>query len=609
MAKAFNGEMFQRVPINPPGKNVFDLSHENKFTTEFGRLTPVLCEEVLPGDRWNISTSSFIRVMPMVAPIMHEINAYLHFFFVPRRLLWKNWQDFITGIDSGGGIDGEKGSEHMPHYIDGNFINGLAEFSDSYGKKDNREIAEHFFGTSTLWDYLGYPTIDSNPTLFVENSMIGGQSSYMEIDPLLAYQLIWSEYYRDQNLEFAEFDLNYYKDYDGSAPAYNWIDSLNLDYANAEMWNGRNPFYLHYRAWEKDYFTSALPEPQRGPDVAIPLDISAQITYTGDGFTKLDVAGGNEPTYDGDPVLIGIPNLRDAVLFPDNGSALYNSININNADQLGLQVAEINSTINDLRMAIRLQEFYELSARVGNRYKEMIVGHFGVFTPDYRIDRPQYLGGSKFPLQISQVLQTSQTNNTSQPLGDMAGHGISGSANFQFNEEFYEHGYIIGIMSIIPRSAYQQGLPRKFTRFDRLDHYWEKFAHLGEQEVKNKEIYFDFVDENVPNVENNNDGTFGYQSRYSEYKYIPSSVHGSFKTDLNYWHLGRRFSRLPTLGHEFIRVKADSSLYGASAENNTAHNLNRIFAYQGTDFDHFLCQIHFDIKSVRPMPIFGVPRL
>ena len=601
MAKAFNGEMFQRVPINPPGRNVFDLSHENKFTTEFGRLTPIFLEEVVPGDKWSVSASSFIRMMPMVAPVMHEINSYIHFFFVPRRLLWKNWQDFITGVDTGGGIDGQKGSEHMPHYIDGMVINNLAGVSLNDSLK--------LFGPKSLWDYIGYPTVDQNSNLWVTIGMIEDDSSRMEIDPLIAYQLIWNEYYRDQNIDYDEFDIEYWRDTDGSSSLTDW----SLTTQNILDWNGRNIFKLKYRAWEKDYFTSALPEPQRGPDVAIPIDVDSVVTFKNQGVTR----AWTEKTYTSSDtfnvVADGslINNNREFMLKPGDSDILTNSLRIDNSDQLSIQISGINSTINDLRMALRLQEFYELSARVGNRYKEMIVGHFGVFTPDYRIDRPQYLGGSKFPLQISQVLQTSATQDTMQPLGDMAGHGISGSSNFMFKEEFYEHGYIIGIMSILPRSSYQQGLHRKFTRFDRLDHYWEKFSHLGEQEVKNKELYFDFMPngENVPGEPNRNDGTFGYQSRYSEYKYIANHVHGDFKTSLNYWHLGRRFSRLPQYGNEFITCYADSSLYGTDPSFNQEHNLNRIFAYQGTDFDHFLCQVYFDVKAVRPMPIYGVPRL
>ena len=604
MAKAFNGEMFQRVPINPPGRNVFDLSHENKFTTEFGRLTPIFCEEVLPGDKWNVSASTFIRMMPMVAPVMHEINSYIHFFFVPRRLLWKNWQDFITGVDSGGGIDGQKGSEHMPHYIDGSIMNSMADYGD---------LAEvmKLFSPSSLWDYLGYPTIDQNAKIWIDYAVNESDSSRMEIDPLIAYQFIWNEYYRDQNIEYDEFDLSFWRDSDGVNSLADWLIT-DPNYAN---WNGRNIFKLKYRAWEKDYFTSALPEPQRGPDVSIPIDINADVNfnyYAGDTKLKTDNPEWFNSSESSPLTMTQINGSGDGKLnFEETQYLSYKTIGIDNSDQLSVQISGINSTINDLRMALRLQEFYELSARVGNRYKEMIVGHFGVFTPDYRIDRPQYLGGSKFPLQISQVLQTSATQSTEQPLGDMAGHGISGSSNFMFNEEFYEHGYIIGIMSILPRSSYHQGLHRKFTRFDRLDHYWEKFSHLGEQEVKNKELYFDYMSNgvNVPGEPNRNDGTFGYQSRYSEYKYIANHLHGDFKTTLNYWHLGRRFSRLPQYGNEFITCSADSILYGSDPSFNQEHNLNRIFAYQGTDFDHFLCQVHFDVKAVRPMPIFGVPRL
>ena len=366
-------------------------------------------------------------------------------------------------------------------------------------------------------------------------------------------------------------------------------------------------FELKDRAWEKDYFMSALPEPLRGPEV--PIDITGDIVSNDQPMTFYNKYGAILPSEDS-PIVVGSPadgiayQLRDADV---EGALFFNS---------GLELQNAQFTVNALRLAVRLQEFYELNMRVGNRYKEMIVGHFGVFTPDYRLDRPQYLGGSKFPLQISQVLQQNAqeadggslgTASAESPLGSVAGHGIAGQSIFQFEEEFYEHGWIIGLMSVRPRIVYMsQGLHRKFTRMDPLDYYWEKFAHLGEQDIKMRELIYRPFDQlssgvNADTLSESNNEVFGYQDRYSEYKYYENQINGEFLDTLDYWHLGLKFpteySRRPRLNKEFVHI------------NYSADDLSRVFAYTGEDFDQLLCQIQFNITNVLPMPIFGIPKL
>jgi hypothetical protein len=246
-------------------------------------------------------------------------------------------------------------------------------------------------------------------------------------------------------------------------------------------------------------------------------------------------------------------------------------------------------TINDLRRSIKLQEWLEKNARGGARYIEQIFSHFGVKSSDARLQRVEFLGGGKTPVVISEVLQTSATQApeiAETPLASMAGHGISVGSTHEFTKFFEEHGIVMGIMSVMPKTAYQQGTPRMFTKFDKFDYYFPEFAHLGEQEIKNKEIY-------TTNDATYNEGTFGYTPRYAEYKYRESRVCGDFRSNLNFWHLGRIFSSAPNLNSAFVHPDPTT--------------LNRIFAVTDDNTQHLWCQVYHDIKAIRPMPKFGVP--
>ena len=242
------------------------------------------------------------------------------------------------------------------------------------------------------------------------------------------------------------------------------------------------------------------------------------------------------------------------------------------------------ATINELRRAFQLQKWLERNARSGSRYTEVLRAHFGVKSSDARLQRPEYLGGGRQKVSISEVLQTSETSENS-PQGEMAGHGISIGNTNRFKAFFEEHGYVMGIMSVLPRTAYQQGIPKHLQKFDRFDYYWREFAHIGEQEIKYSEIM-------VRNTSQGNNATFGYAPRYAEYKYIPSTVHGDMKDTLRAWHLGRYFETVPALNASF--VKADPS--------------TRIFNVQG-NYHHLWAHIYNNVKAIRPMPVFGEPGL
>lgn len=499
-------KLFNSVKLKKPKNNYFDLSHEKKLSMNMGELVPIYLQEVVPGDKFNVSTEMLIRLAPMIAPMMHRVNAYVHYFFVPNRLVWDNWQDFVTGGRTG--MD----ASVLPKITFSGTLNILP---------------------GSLMDYMGMPITNGSVTIasdFVVSAL-----------PFRAYQLIFNEYYRDQNL---------------SAP----VDIKKSD--SVTVTERGLLTTLRKRAWEKDYFTSALPWTQRGAEVQMPNEPiykDNSLVYRSDTDT---LAGGGT-----------LASASDGGL----SHSVHGDVRIENID--GIDV-----TINELRTAARLQAWLERNALGGSRYIESIFAHFGVKVPDYRVQRPEYLGGGKTPIIVSEVLNTSST--ATEPQGNMAGHGIGVGKSNSFRKSFTEHGYIIGIMSVLPRSAYQDGIPRMFKKFDNLDYYFPEFANLGEQAIRNDEIYY-----GPGSGEAINGATWGYQSRYAEYKWQPDTVHGDFKTTMSYWHMGRIFSSLPPLNNSFIECDAT----------------HRIFAVTDTSVDKLYVQLYNNVKAIRPMPVFGTP--
>lgn len=550
-----SNRLFNSISSRRPKRNVFDLSHDYKLSCNMSDLIPVLCQEVVPGDKFQVNTNAFVRLSPMLAPVMHSMNVYMHYFFVPNRILWDEWEDFITGGRTGT-------SEPVFPRVK---INGV------YWRQ---------FQKGTLADYLGIGVGNTPPS----SSSVDAEVSLL---PFRAYSRIYDEFYRDQNLMAQD-------------EAMLRTNSGVISPSSAE-WSAVNQ--IRKRAWEKDYFTSALPWTQRGAEATIPLNLSGQAdvklksiaetggdagllrradrqpldeTWAGKTLNTSSNAAGTEgsASYFG-PALTGSPQPTRQVVYDPNNT-LYADLSQGESTS-GIKV-------NELRRSIRLQEWLEKNARGGARYIEQLLSHFGVAPTDARLQRPEFLGGGRTPIVISEVLQTSSTD-TESPQGNMAGHGISAGASNTFRKTFEEHGLIIGIMSILPRTAYQQGLPRMFAKFDKFDYYFPSFAHLGEQEIWNKELYFD------PSGSNN--GTFGYTPRYAEYKYMPSRVSGDFKDNLSFWHMGRIFDQRPNLSNTFVQ----------------SNPINRIFAVQDNDVDHFWIQLHHNIKAIRPMPKYGTPTI
>lgn len=553
MANLFRSNRSPRVKRNP-----FNLSHDVKLTTDFGRLTPVLCKEVVPGDIFRMKSEMLIRTSPLFAPLMHRVNAYLHIWYVPSRLLMDHFDTFITGGENGDGKIGERfsivTSEVNKPFV---YFKDLAEWY----RRDNQALM-NIFGNGSLFDYLGFP---AQP---LEKLQIGVSDTDQKIDllPFFAYHLIYNENYRDENFEDK---VDILKDVEGDV----------IDYLNDALSGGASTtlvnnildslFLCHQRNWEKDYFTSALPWPQRGSEQTLgeegELGVQADATPTGYLSTLSS----------------GKVNVQDV------------------ADHLDLGVQIPAVSINELRRSLAIQKFRERMARYGSRYTEFLRGVFGVAPKDSRLQRPEFLGGFKQQIQFGEVLQTSETTADS-PQGAYAGTGFSLSGGKYIKRSFDEHGYIIGILSIMPKPAYMQGWPREFNRFDKLDYYIPDFDHLGEQDIRKRELNFN------PNASSANGQLFGYTPRYSEYKFAPSRVCGEMRSTLDFWHLARRVADGQNLNASFLQVNQNEMDRVFNYVGEPPIEGSTTLKYPSTD-DHFWIQVYHEIKALRPMSKFGTP--
>lgn len=531
--------LFDNIPVKIPKYNKFDLSHERKMSFGFGFLYPMFNQEVMPGDKWRLNAQIFVRLLPLLAPVVHRLDITTHYFFIPNRLVWSNWQPFITGGDQG------TSAPVMPTFVMSN-VNGQAP---------------GFLMSGSMLDYFGFPVMKTTDTF---QNVAPYNSFAWSALPLRGFQLVYDTYFRDQNIEGSVLSANFLAD--GNITGADLVAILSF----------------RARCWEHDYLTSCLPWTQRGNPVTIPVTVGAPTTGLPGGVHGLwrtEATGSVAPIgatpFNIDAGVGGLTNINAIKYYYDpNGTLTSSSI-----------------TINALRLSVRLQEFLEKNARGGGRYIEVLFNHWGVVSSDARLQRPEFLGGGITPIVVSEVLQTSQTGLTggSTPIGTMAGHGIALGGNNGFTRRFEEHGFVLGLISAKPRTAYQQNMPKMFTRNVQTDFPFPIFAQLGEQTVFNFEAYSNWADNAAAA---GFAGTFGYQSRYAEMKYIPSSCCGLFREGLSFWTFTRTFAAQPALNYAFLHS-----------------DTTRLDPFAVLTGDHLLGHIYFQADVLRKLPYFGVPRL
>lgn len=475
----------------------FSLSHSKLFTCDMGKLIPCGLTEVLPGDSVQQATSALVRCSPLLTPVMHPVDVRIHHWFVPNRLVWNDWEDFITG-----GPDGLNASVFPTITIGGG--SGAA--------------------ISSLADYLGVPTGVNN----IEVSAL----------PFRAYALIWNEWYRDQDLQTAlTVDLT-----DGADTTTNTT--------------------LQNIAWEKDYFTSSRPWEQKGPAISLPLGQQAPVLGLLSNVSNT-VAQGTAVPIGAAAMPAGSQSVAQGLQLTAAsksavGTAPGTAFNSTNANVFADLSSATAASINQLREAFALQRYEEARARYGSRYTEYLA-YLGVKSSDARLQRPEYLGGGRNTIQFSEVLQTAGTSAGAQTgVGNLAGHGISAMRSNRYRRYFEEHGYVLTLMSIKPKTMYIQGLPKTWNRRTKEDFWQMELQHIGQQEVLNKEVYAAHA---TP------DGVFGYQDRYDEYRRSESWVSGEFRTTLNTWHFARSFASDPALNSTFVSCVPPENPFAVNSTN------------------------------------------
>ena len=546
---------FSSAPQVFQKRSRFDRSFVRKMTFNEGKLVPFFVDEVLPGDTISLSVRDFCRLSTPIAPFMDNLYLDKFFFFVPNRLVWEHWQNFCFEQE-----DPDDSTDYVVPTCQ--LLGGTA------GEN----------GIGTLWDYFALPTGLTN-------------ALHVNALPFRMYYLIWNEWFRDENLQNSvkidKSDTNAVFKADRIDDQPSWIFSSGTTYVNG--------FALAPRGKRFDYFTSALPFQQKGPGVSVGLAGSAPIGLSDSAsivpntvtnyFDQAGVTSLKTPQQ-------GVNAVFDSS--PAGGLRLNLQTPLSLAAQQGLAnnlYANLDDssifTISSLRTAFQMQKFYERLARGGSRYTEVLTSFFGVVSPDSRLQRPEYLGGSSKMININPVAQTSSTNDTT-PQGNLSAYGVSASKYHAFTKSFVEHGYIIGLLEIRADLTYQQGINKMWLRSTVYDWYWPTFAHLSEQAILNAEIYAQGTEDDK--------GIFGYQERYAEYRYHPSEICGQFRSTytkpLDSWHLSEKFENLPTLSDQFIQDKPP---------------VERVVAVK--NYPHFLIDIGFKYHTTRAMPMYGIPGL
>ena len=545
------------VLLKRPKRNKFDLSRVNKLTCEAGEIVPFFLEECLPDDSFKLATANRIRLAPQVLPLMHQIDVSMYWFFVPCRILWPNWEEFITG-----GKDGT--SEPIIPY-----------FNFGQGSSSSNKTA----GVGMLSDYLGIPTNAASSTV----TQITGQSyNFM---PFATYVKIYNDYFRDENFTpELPFELkDGYQTLDrvlSDTNITNCIESIyggSLSSPQPRAWQ-RVYGGCFLASWRKEYFTSALPNTQRGPIVNIPLGDTAPVVF--------GPAGESISVYNRS---IGTVNQNPATGEQVYDGKLLGDKTTGNKRPLQADLSEAtNTNIIELRRAFRIQEFLERMNAGGSRLTEMIYSMFGVKSPDARLQRAEFIGASHNPVLVDAIYQTSASQKNS-PLADFAGKAISVGGQKPISYYCKEHGYIMGLMIIRPRPEYQNITRRHWLHglTGKFDYFWPILANIGDQAILNRELFA-----SANNSQLNE--PFGYTPRYQEYRFASSETHGEMQTALKYFHMNRIFDSQPVLNQQFMNCNPRTDMF-AVTDGQVSH--------------HYWCEILIGCQAKRPIPKFGTPML
>lgn len=550
---------FSIVPHVDISRSRFDRSASLKTSFNAGDVVPFFLDEVLPGDTFSVDTSKVVRMQTLLTPMMDNVYLDTYYFFVPNRLVWDHWKEFC-------GENTESAWIPQTEYT-------MPQITSPAGTG---------WDVGTLADYFGIPT--------------GVAGLSVSALPFRAYALIINEWFRDQNLQ----DPLVVPTDDST------VAGVNTGTTVTDVAKGGKPFVA---SKYHDYFTSALPSPQKGPDVTIPVaqagsyPVVSLDQYVDSSKSKASVAwqkldGSAFSLLDGLGIAVGQKPRSGGF----DSKYFSGSMTVSEGASAGCDIAPANlwavadgnaasATINQLRLAFQIQKFYEQQARGGSRYTEVVRSFFGVTSPDARLQRPEYLGGNRVPINVNQIVQQSGTESSGTPQGTVVGQSLTTDKHSDFTKSFTEHGFIIGVMVARYDHTYQQGLNRLWSRKDKFDFYWPVFANIGEQAIKNKEIFAQGTDKD--------NEVFGYQEAWAEYRYKPNMVTGemrsSYSQSLDVWHLADDYKQLPTLSDAWI--KEDKS------------NIDRVLAVSSSVSNQFFADIYVKNYCTRPMPMYSVPGL